>query len=334
MFKRIFIVIAVLMIPVIGFYIVLSPEEPKLAKCEMYECVRLQLQWYDQAQFAGFYVAKKIGLYNNLGLEVEIISGGPDTQPLLRLPRHADIGLHTGDAILINNSETKKSGKEPVIPIGTVFNGSVAEFISKGDSGIITPTDFAGKKVGAFIGFDSERILRILLKKHNLEESEVTIVPFPTLESLWKGDVDVYPAYSFNETIIAMEKDAKLNVIKPKVHGVSFYSDTLFTSKHYYETKKDVLDRFIRASQDGWRWADRNREAAVNIVYELGGNLSQEQFAHQRAQLDKALESMREDKTFKMDKRTWLSMASALAEIDALNGVKPTELVDQLLATQ
>ena len=34
--------------------------------------VTLQLSWFDQFQFAGYYVAKQKGFYENLGLDVEI----------------------------------------------------------------------------------------------------------------------------------------------------------------------------------------------------------------------------------------------------------------------
>jgi len=43
--------------------------------------VKLQLQWVTQAQFAGYYVALDKGFYEEEGLEVEILPGGPDIAP-------------------------------------------------------------------------------------------------------------------------------------------------------------------------------------------------------------------------------------------------------------
>ena len=41
----------------------------------------LQLKWVTQAQFAGYYVAKDKGFYEEAGLDVTIKSGGPDINP-------------------------------------------------------------------------------------------------------------------------------------------------------------------------------------------------------------------------------------------------------------
>ena len=44
--------------------------------------VTLQLKWVTQAQFAGYYVAKDKGFYEEEGLDVEIKPGGPDIAPV------------------------------------------------------------------------------------------------------------------------------------------------------------------------------------------------------------------------------------------------------------
>ena len=43
--------------------------------------VTLQLKWVTQAQFAGYYVAQAQGFYEEEGLNVTILPGGPDVAP-------------------------------------------------------------------------------------------------------------------------------------------------------------------------------------------------------------------------------------------------------------
>ena len=43
--------------------------------------VTLQLKWVTQAQFAGYYVAAAKGFYEEEGLNVTILPGGPDVAP-------------------------------------------------------------------------------------------------------------------------------------------------------------------------------------------------------------------------------------------------------------
>ena len=43
--------------------------------------IRLQLQWVTQAQFAGYFAAAELGFYEDEGLDVTILDGGPDVVP-------------------------------------------------------------------------------------------------------------------------------------------------------------------------------------------------------------------------------------------------------------
>src|SRR6266550_8307751 len=43
--------------------------------------VKLQLQWFTQAQFAGYLAAVDQGIYKKHGLDVEILEGGVDIVP-------------------------------------------------------------------------------------------------------------------------------------------------------------------------------------------------------------------------------------------------------------
>src|SRR5260221_9328363 len=42
------------------------------------DAVTVRLKWFNQAQFAGYYVAKEKGFYQEAGLDVSIQPGGPD----------------------------------------------------------------------------------------------------------------------------------------------------------------------------------------------------------------------------------------------------------------
>ena len=46
--------------------------------CESVDAVSLQLQWFTQAQFAGYYAAVDRGIYEDYCLEVNIVEGGVD----------------------------------------------------------------------------------------------------------------------------------------------------------------------------------------------------------------------------------------------------------------
>ena len=45
------------------------------------DSLTLQLKWVTQGQFAGYYVAHDKGFYDEAGLDVDILPGGPDVAP-------------------------------------------------------------------------------------------------------------------------------------------------------------------------------------------------------------------------------------------------------------
>src|SRR3712207_3149168 len=53
------------------------------------QAVKLQLPWVAQTQFAGYYVAKDKGFYAAENLEVEIVPGGPDVNPIQQVANGA-----------------------------------------------------------------------------------------------------------------------------------------------------------------------------------------------------------------------------------------------------
>jgi NitT/TauT family transport system substrate-binding protein len=56
--------------------------------------VKLQLQWFTQAQFAGYFAALQQGYYKDAGLDVQILEGGTDIVPQTQLAQgHADYAI-------------------------------------------------------------------------------------------------------------------------------------------------------------------------------------------------------------------------------------------------
>ncbi|MFQ3574384.1 MAG: ABC transporter substrate-binding protein, partial [Thermodesulfovibrionales bacterium] len=65
----------VLLIFILFPSLALSSDDVSLKK------VKLAIQWLPQGQFAGYFVGVDKGYYKKYGIDLEIISGGPDTSP-------------------------------------------------------------------------------------------------------------------------------------------------------------------------------------------------------------------------------------------------------------
>lgn len=229
------------------------------------EPVTLQLQWVTQAQFAGYYVALDKGWYREEGIDLTINPGGPDLVPSdLILAGRADFG--TG--LLADLVVAAQEGK-PVVSVAQIQQLNGLLLIAFKSSGIQGPADFAGKRVGVWLGA-WEAQFDALMAKQGLTTADFSLISQGfTMDPFLKGELDVASAMIYNEYYVVLESGVKageLNIIDYADYGLDFPGDTLFTSRQVLEQKADLCERMVRASLRGWQYAVDNPEEAADIV--------------------------------------------------------------------
>jgi NitT/TauT family transport system substrate-binding protein len=101
-------------------------------------------QWFPQAQFAGYYVAQEKGFYRQHRLEVKILQGGPEKPvPELLAQGRANFGT-----LFLTDGTKKRARGLKLINIAQIVQRSALMLVAKKSSGISTPEDMNGKKVG------------------------------------------------------------------------------------------------------------------------------------------------------------------------------------------
>jgi NitT/TauT family transport system substrate-binding protein len=229
------------------------------------EPVRLQLQWVTQAQFAGYYVALDKGWYREEGIDLTIDPGGPDLVPSdLVLSGRSDFG--TG--LLADLVVAAQQGK-PVVSVAQVQQLNGLLLVAFKSSGIESPADFAGKRVGVWLGA-WEAQFDALMAKQGLTTNDFSLISQGfTMEPFLKGELDVASAMIYNEYYAILESGVKaedLNIINYADYGLDFPGDTLFTSRQTLENKPDLCERMVRASLRGWQYAVDHPVEAADIV--------------------------------------------------------------------
>jgi NitT/TauT family transport system substrate-binding protein len=109
--------------------------------------VTLQLKWVTQSQFAGYYVAKDKGFYEEEDLNVTIKPGGPDIAPTQVIAGGgADVTVEWMPAALA----AREKGLA-LVNIAQPFKSSGMMLTCLKESGITKPEDFKGKILGVCI---------------------------------------------------------------------------------------------------------------------------------------------------------------------------------------
>jgi NitT/TauT family transport system substrate-binding protein len=237
------------------------------------DSVTLRLKWFNQAQFAGFYVAREKGDYKATGLDVNVQPGGPDFPAVQMVAGgNEQFGVTGADQILIARSKGV-----PVVAVAVIYRRNPFVLFSLAKSGIKTPADYIGKKVGVKIGGNEELIYRAVLAKAKIDKSQLIEIPVKfDMTPLLTGDIDVWPGYLINEVLAAKEKGFDVNIVNPSDYGIDLYADTLFTTEAMLREKPDVVRNFVAATLKGWNTAIAAPEEAAKITLKYGDKLTYE----------------------------------------------------------
>lgn len=224
------------------------------------EKVSLQLKWKHQFQFAGFYVAKELGYYNNLGIDIEFKELNKDTKILEDvLSKKTTFGIN--DSYLVYEKMLNKDIKL----LFATYQLSPLVFLSLKNRNIIEPKDLDGKVIEYTKSNKDSVSLNILLKSQNID----FIKKFPTfnVNDLIDGKTDVISAYMSNEAYKIKKLGYEYNIINPSDWGYKFYSDILFTSNDFLRENEELVHNFYNASIKGWLYAFTHIEEVVKLIY-------------------------------------------------------------------
>ncbi|MDF2730280.1 MAG: hypothetical protein K0T01_2067, partial [Acidimicrobiia bacterium] len=142
-------------------------------ECTEPDPVKLQLQWFAQSQFAGYYVALDNGFYEAQCLEVEILEGAVEIVPQQVIATGgAEFGIAWVPKALVS-----REGGADIVNIAQVFERSGTLQVSWADSGIEAPEDWAGKKVGNW-GFGNEFEVLAAIEKFQVPDVELVAQDF------------------------------------------------------------------------------------------------------------------------------------------------------------
>lgn len=260
--------------------------------CDQSDDVTLQLQWFAQAQFAGYYAAVDQGFYADQCLNVTIAEGGIDIVPQQQLASGAaDYAISWVPKALVS-----REGGLDIVNVAQIFQRSGTLQVSFADSGINGPQDLAGKKVGNW-GFGNEFELLAGSRSNGVEpgvDYELVQQSFDML-ALISGDIDAAQAMTYNEYAQVLETvnpatgelftADDLTVINWNDVGTAMLQDAIWAdgSKLGDDAYVDQTVRFIAASVQGWVWCRDNADECVDVVLKSGSTLGK---SHQTWQLN------------------------------------------------
>ncbi|MFH1213383.1 MAG: ABC transporter substrate-binding protein [Candidatus Neomarinimicrobiota bacterium] len=240
--------------------------------------------WLPQAQFAGYYYAYETGIYRKHGIDLKILTGGPNN-PASVLVEKGGVDFAS---FWLTNAIQLRDGGVPILHLAQIINRSALMLVAKKSSGITKPQDMQGRKVGIW-GGDFQIQPMAFFEKYNLK---VRIIPQGGSINLFLSDaIDVTSAMWYNEyhTILNSGLDPdELSAFFFSDYGLNFPEDGLYCLEKTYARDPQLCKEFIQATYEGWVGAFENPEKALEIVlsYMKDAKLAANN-AHQRWMLNR-----------------------------------------------
>ena len=223
--------------------------------------ISIRLNWKNQFEFAGFYVAKEKGFYKDEGLDVTIKELDKNINVVDEVLK-GKVNFAIGYSNLIYDIA---NGKEIKV-LAAIFKSS--PYVLFTTKNIKTIQDFKNKRIMLDINskFKADFLAMLRLGKIDLLK-DLKIIPTNfNIYSLIEGKTDIFPGFISNEKYILDKAHFAYNIFDPKDYGFDFYDDLIFTSLNFYKNHPKIVFKFINATIKGYIYAYHHIDEAIDII--------------------------------------------------------------------
>ncbi|MEO1022272.1 MAG: PAS domain S-box protein [Bacteroidota bacterium] len=225
----------------------------------------LELKWFHQFQFAGYYAADINGFYEQEGLNITIREGRLESDQVQNvLDGTADFAIYDS-GLLVDYA----NGKDVVV-LDAIFQYSPYVIAARADRNFVQLADFANAKimVGDIVG-KSE--LLAVFGQEGIDTDSMEFVLYNKEEFFSDSTIDAIHGYVTADLQELMVRGMELDIYYPWRYGVDFYGDLLFTRSSLLASSPIVVKRFEEASRKGWEYAREHEEEIIDYILSLPG---------------------------------------------------------------
>ncbi|HLF81305.1 MAG TPA: ABC transporter substrate-binding protein [Anaerolineales bacterium] len=282
------------------------------------EHIRLPMGYIPNVQFAPFYVGIENGYFREAGIELELDQSFETDGVKLVGAGELPFSLVSGEQVLLARAQGL-----PVVYVMAWWQDYPVAVAAPADSGIRTPQDLAGRRIGipglfgaSYVGY------RALLHAAGLPENAATLdsIGFNQVEALAVGQEEAVVVYANNEPLQLEARGLPVNVIRVADY-VQLASNGLLSSEATLRDRPALVRAMVRATLRGVEQAIADPQAAFEICkkYVEGlAALSPADQDTQRAVLAATIEFWRSDRPGYSDPAAWENMHALLLQMGLL----------------
>ena len=208
----------------------------------------MQAAWVNDAEFMGYFIAMDKGWYEEEGLELSYLSGGPDVIPESSLlSNRAPLALTTPDTTI----KAIADQGAPFKIVATQYQKNPIGVVSLAENPINKPEDLIGKTLA--VPPVNTLSVEAMLKMNGIDKEALRIVPYsydPT--PLIKGEIDASLDFTTNVPYTIEQAGKKATSFLLYDFGFTIYNDTVVVTEDVLKNQRANIIKWLRASRRGW----------------------------------------------------------------------------------
>ena len=242
--------------------------------------IKFQLDWRFEGPAAFFLTPVAKGYFKDAKLEVAVDAGNGSGGAVTRVASGAyDMGFADLAALMEFHANNPDAPNKPVA-IMMVYNDTPASVMALKKSGIKTPGDLKGKKLGAPVFDAGRRAFPILAKANSITGVQWTTMDPPLRETmLVRGDVDAITGFTFTSLLNLEARGVKAEdvvVLPYPEYGVRLYGNAIIASPKLLKDNPAAVKAFLSAFARGMKEVMGNPAAAIVDVKARDGIINVE----------------------------------------------------------
>ena len=232
--------------------------------------IKFQLDWRFEGPAALFLVPLAKGYFKAEKLSVSVDAGNGSGGAVTRVASGSyDMGFADLAALMEFHANNPTAANKPVA-VMMVYNNTPAAVLALKKSGIRTPADLSGKKLGAPVFDAGRKAFPIFAKANGINGVAWTAMDPPLRETmLVRGDVDAITGFSFTSLLNIEARgvpSADVVVLPYPDHGVKLYGNAIIVGEEFLKKNPAAVKAFLRAFTKGMRDVIADPKASIASV--------------------------------------------------------------------
>ena len=242
--------------------------------------IKFQLDWRFEGPSALFLVPVAKGYFKDAKLDVTVDAGNGSGGAVTRVASGTyDLGFADLAALMEFHANNPDAPNKPVA-VMMVYNNTPASVMALKKSGIKTPADLNGKKLGAPVFDAGRRAFPIFAKANGIGNVAWTAMDPPLRETmLVRGDVDAITGFTFTSLLNIEARGVKaedVTVLQYPDYGVKLYGNAIIASPKILKENPAAVKAFLAAFTKGAKDVITDPAKAIETVKARDGIINTE----------------------------------------------------------